>query len=81
MRVRTRGPCPIRVDRPSIDDYRDDELTQLIKWIESDTLLRTKEQLLDEAIQLLGFRRRGKKIVAAIERAILAGRDTRSVDH
>ena len=69
-----RGLCPIRVGRPSIDDYSDRELAQLIEWIESDTLLRTKEQLLDEAIQLLGFQRRGKKIVAAIEQAILAGR-------
>lgn len=69
-----RGLCPIRVGRPSIEDYSDRELVQLIEWIESDTLLRTKEQLLDEAIQLLGFQRRGKKIVAAIEQAILAGR-------
>lgn len=42
--------------------------------LESDTLLRTKEQLLDEAIGQLGFQRRGKKIVAAIEQAILTSR-------
>jgi hypothetical protein len=40
----------------------------------SDTLLRPKEQLIDEAMRELGFQRRGKKIVAAIEQAIDATR-------
>jgi very-short-patch-repair endonuclease len=70
-----RGPCPVRLGRPGIDDYSANELGQLIRWIEADTLLRTKEQLLDETIQLLGFRRRGKRIVAAVELAIQAGRN------
>lgn len=50
------------------------ELALLIRWIESDTLLRTKDQLTDEAIRELGFRRRGKKIVAAVDRAIQSTR-------
>jgi very-short-patch-repair endonuclease/DNA polymerase III delta prime subunit len=70
-----RGPCPVRLGRPGIDDYSANELGQLIRWIESDTLLRTKEQLFDETIQLLGFRRRGTRIVAAIELAIQAERN------
>jgi hypothetical protein len=65
-----RGPCPMTVGRPNIDDYYDRELVELIRWIESDTLLRTREQLLDEAIRELGFRRRGKKIVSSLEGAI-----------
>jgi very-short-patch-repair endonuclease len=70
----TREPCPIRISRPSVDDYSARELGELIRWIESDTLLRTQEQLLDEAIRKLGFRRRGKKIVAALEQAIMTHR-------
>jgi very-short-patch-repair endonuclease len=71
-----RGPCPIRVGRRSIDDYSTRELVRLIGWIESDTLLRTKAQVLEVVILELGFRRRGSKIVAAIERAIDASRRT-----
>ena len=71
---RDRGHCPIETRRRSIDDYSVRELVELIRWIESDTLLRTKEQLLDEAVKQLGFKKRGKKIVAAIEGAIAAGR-------
>ena len=66
----SRGPRPIRVGRPSIDDYSHAELAELIRWIESDTLLRPKDQLIDEALRELGFQRRGKKIVAAIAQAI-----------
>lgn len=66
----SRGPRPIRVGRPSIDDYSHAELAELIRWIESDTLLRPKDQLIDEALRELSFQRRGKKIVAAIARAI-----------
>src|ERR1700756_1902560 len=54
----------------SIDEYSEAELALLIKWIESDTLLRPKEQLIDEAMRELGFQRRGRKIVAAIEHVI-----------
>ena len=42
----------------------------LIRWIESDGLLRTKVELRDEAIRELGFKRRGPKIVLAVEGAI-----------
>lgn len=66
----SRGPRPISVGRLSIDDYSHAELAGLIKWIESDTLLRPKEQLVDEVMRELGFRRRGRKIIAAIEQAI-----------
>ncbi|MEX2447245.1 MAG: AAA domain-containing protein [Solirubrobacterales bacterium] len=69
-RLNSRGPRLSRLGRPSIDDYTDTELVQLIRWIESDTLLRTRDQLIDEAMRELGFRRRGKRIVVALERAI-----------
>ena len=66
----SRGPHPITVGRLSIDEYSHAELAGLIQWIESDTLLRPKEQLIDEAMRELGFQRRGRKIIAAIEQAI-----------
>ena len=68
------GSCPINRNRGGIDEYTPGQLRRLITWIESDTLLRTREQLLEEAIQQLGFRRRGSKIVAALNAAIDASR-------
>jgi very-short-patch-repair endonuclease len=65
-----RGPRPISLGRLSIDEYSQSDLARLINWIQSDTLLRPKDQLIDETIRELGFQRRGRKIVAAIERAI-----------
>jgi very-short-patch-repair endonuclease/DNA polymerase III delta prime subunit len=73
-KLRDRKPCPIRTGRSSIEEYSPRELARLIQWIESDTLLRTKEQLLDEAIRELGFKRRGKRIVDAVEQATAVAR-------
>jgi hypothetical protein len=42
----------------------------VVRWVESDTLLRTRDQLLDDAIQALGFQRRGPRIVEAVNKAI-----------
>jgi very-short-patch-repair endonuclease len=64
------GPPPVNAYRESIADYSTRELVALIRWIESDTLLRTEDQLLVEAMEHLGFQRRGWKIVAAITDAI-----------
>ena len=64
--VPRRGPCPIWVSGEGIDAYSQAELVALIRWIESDTLLRTEDELLAEAIRQLGFRKRGSRIVAAL---------------
>jgi very-short-patch-repair endonuclease len=61
-----------------IDDYTDEELTALIRWIESDDMPRTKEELLTSAMAALGFQRRGTKIVAAITNAIERARAPRT---
>ena len=53
-----------------IDDYSPRQLTSIIEWIESDGRLRTEDELLAEAMQELGFKRRGTKIVAALIQAI-----------
>jgi hypothetical protein len=61
---------PVRRGLGIINAYSHSGLVEFIRWIESDTLLRTQEQLLVEAISLLGFKRRGAKIVDALEWAI-----------
>lgn len=72
--VATRGPRPAIPRYPSIDDYSDAQLVQLIRWINSDTLLRTQDALIGEAMRELGFARRGSRIVARLSAAIAAAR-------
>lgn len=65
------GPCPVLiVPAQPIDNYRPEELVALIRWINSDGLLRTKAELRDEVIRELGFRRRGTRIIAAVDAAM-----------
>ncbi len=59
----------------AIDDYSLEQLVQVARWIESDTLLRTEDDLLREMMDELGFRRSGKRITEALQQAI---RRTRS---
>ena len=79
-------PAPSRGPRPNvprkgtawgydaITDYRDGELAALARWIDSDGLLRTDDQLMDELRSELGFQRRGKRIEDALGRAIRQAR-------
>ena len=69
------GLCPIRTHRDSIDDYSPTELVAVVRWIESDTLLRTEAQLLAEMMRTLGFARKGWKITAALTTAIAGAHD------
>ncbi len=64
------GVCPVQPTGGPITDYRADQLIALVRWIESDTLLRSDEQVLDEVVAILGYRRRGQRIVAAVQAAI-----------
>jgi very-short-patch-repair endonuclease len=75
--VPRRGPCPIWVSGEGIDSYSHAELVALIRWIESDTLLRTEDALLAEAMRQLGFKKRGSRIVAALAVAISQARRSR----
>jgi hypothetical protein len=61
-----RGPRPPVPMRTSISEYREGALIQLLKWIASDGLLRTDDQIIDEMIPTLGFSRRGARIESAI---------------
>ena len=67
-RVRTGAP---------ITDYEHRELVALAQWVTSDGLLRTEGQIVDEMIGELGYKRRGKRIVAALERAVRSAVDPR----
>ena len=71
-----RGPRPEVRRWGQIDEFTDADLQAIIRWIESDTLLRSRDDLLEEAISELGFHRRGKKIVARIDTAIDVVRGT-----
>jgi very-short-patch-repair endonuclease len=66
-----RGPLPLRV-RPgqSITDYSSHELVSLVRWINSDTLLRTEDELIQEAMRVLGLRRKGSRITTRLREAI-----------
>jgi very-short-patch-repair endonuclease len=74
-------PLPIPpANGRSIADYTVTELVSLIRWIESDGLLRTKADLRDEAVETLGYRRRGPRIVAAIDDAIDSARSFKGAE-
>jgi very-short-patch-repair endonuclease len=63
-------PRPRVPTKSSIDEYRHGELLSLVDWIESDGRLRTDQELADEMIRELGFKRRGARIDEAITKAI-----------
>ncbi len=74
-----RGPRPNVPRRGtygynSITDYRFSQLVRLAKWIESDTLLRTVDELVRELMNELGFKRSGKRIRANLLEAIKRAR-------
>jgi hypothetical protein len=72
--ARRTGACPIRTHRGGISEYSTAELVVAIRWIESDTLLRTEDELLAETMQVLGFLRKGSNITGAIKQAIAQAR-------
>ncbi len=59
----SRGPRPPVPRGLSIVDYSQRQLVAIVRWIQSDTLLRTKDELLDAVMDDLGFERRGSRIV------------------
>ena len=71
-----RGPRPPVPRGRLITDYRHEQLVAVARWILSDGLLRTEDELLSELMQELGFKKRGKRIVAALSAAIQAAMAT-----
>jgi very-short-patch-repair endonuclease len=68
------GPKPTVYYGEPIDTYSQKQLVRLAKWIESDGMLRTEDELLADMMFQLGYRRRGSKIVAALMAAIRKAR-------
>ena len=54
----------------SITDYSHWQLVALARYIKSDTLLRTDDDLIGEMMSELGFKRSGKRIADALKVAI-----------
>lgn len=69
-------PRPDLTPGRPITEYPADALVALIHWIESDTLLRTEEQVLEETRRELGFKRGGTRINAALTAALHTARAT-----
>ena len=69
-----RDPWPLGPRRQNISEYAPGELRQAVRWVRSDGRLYTKEELLTQVIKALGFKRRGYRIVGAIEETIAAER-------
>jgi len=68
--VERRAPRPPVPRGRTIDAYSKGDLIALLEWIQSDTLLRTRDEMVSLLMKELGFKRRGKHVIAACERAI-----------
>lgn len=65
-----RGPRPRVPRRAKIDEYSDREVIAICSWVLGDRLPMDRESRIDQVLQELGFRRRGKKIVERINAAL-----------
>ena len=66
--------------RATIADYSEAELADLVRWIRSDEKLRTMQELIQDTIKELGYRKRSGGIEAAVRRAIAVANRT-GADH
>jgi very-short-patch-repair endonuclease len=63
--------------RPKVSDrYNPHEIEAIVRWVETDTLLRTRNDLFWDTLRVLGFERAGSKITPVINAAITAVRGT-----
>ena len=76
--IDTRDPSPPVFPGMPIKEYSPEELVALVRWINSDTLLRTDDDMHKEMRSHLGFKRGGSRINPAIQQAIDQARQTRS---
>ncbi|WP_159451078.1 AAA domain-containing protein [Micromonospora cremea] len=71
--TRTMPRPPVYPGAP-ITEYSRRDLAVLVAWIESDGRLRTEADVIAETMQELGFRKRGSRIVAALQTAVADAR-------
>jgi hypothetical protein len=67
QRISARPPI---IGGQPIAAYSDAELVNLARWITTDNVLRTEDELLQEMMRELGFQRRGKNVVSRLATAI-----------
>jgi very-short-patch-repair endonuclease len=65
-----RPQKPVIGSGRKIHEFNVSELIAIVRWIKSDGLLRTDDDLIDEAVKNLGFKRRGKRIEDALGEAV-----------
>jgi very-short-patch-repair endonuclease len=67
---RERDPRP-RIPRGlTINQYTSPDIARIVRWIRSDDVIRTDDELLQAVMEDLGFERRGSRIVATINEGI-----------
>lgn len=71
--MRTLAKPTIWYGQP-ITTYSRADLVAIVRWIQSDGLLRTEEDLIRDAMEELGWRRRGSRIDAGLRDAVSAAR-------
>lgn len=69
-----RAPFPKELQHRRINPNSRAELVAVIQWIQSDGQLRTDDEIIAELLPLLGYARRGPRIVATLEAAIQEAR-------
>lgn len=70
VKIVERGPAPAIEQGLPIGSYNSRQLVALVRWIMSDEKVRSADELLNEAMSVLGYRRRGSNIVKALRQAI-----------
>lgn len=74
--VSSRAPRPAIPTRRSIAEYSDAELLTFVRWLQSDSILRSDDEIIDALIPELGFQRRGARIVDRLAIVIQRWRDS-----
>lgn len=69
-----RTAKPFIIPGQPINMYSQRQLIQIVKWLNSDGLMRTDDELLREAVEAMGFKRRGSRIDNALASAIRSWR-------
>lgn len=73
----SQSPVPSRGVRPripsglKIKEYSSINLNEMVRWVTSDGVLRTDDEIVGEVMQALGFERRGREIVERILTAVM----------
>jgi hypothetical protein len=67
-------PRPVIAPGAPISEYSRPQLVKIVRWILSDGLLRTDEELLRETSQAMGYKRIGSKIRDTLTSAVRQAR-------